>query len=605
MRSFLTLFSALMSFKRSLFLSVLFHLLTAIFTLFSIPLIIPFFQILFGISPSSFAPPESPWDLEAVLNYNFSRLIAISDRYHALAAVCIFLIVVILLRNVFRFLSSYFLIPARNGVLRDLRRDLFDSYVNMPLGLRKSTKRGQLLSLLSNDLIELDHGLLKAMELLFKVPLIIIGSLIFMFWINMKLSLIALLLAAVAVFIVGGLSRMLKRTSAKAQHLLGEINVVADEYLSGSKVIQAYTANDYFRSKADGLIENYYRLSNRILRRRDAASPISEFLAVCIIVVLLWYGAQMVFAGDILPTTFFAFVFAFYNIIDPAKSFSREYYNVKKGQAALNRIIDFKNRVHESNRLIPSGRRVIQRFREGISFENVSFRYEADQKGILKEVSLKISKGEKLGIVGFSGSGKTTLADLLLRFQQPDAGQISMDGVDISEYNMDSYRRLFGVITQDPAMFHLSIADNITFSEEAKKPDKYDQAIKSAGLRDVLLQHRDVIGDDGQILSGGGRQRVAIARALYHDPEILIMDEPTTNLDKLAENEIITAIQEAYSDRTIILISHNLLLLKGMDRIVILDEGQIIDEGSFEELTGRSGIFKDLYNTLGHRSTLS
>ena len=329
------LFPLLGKYKFKLVLSILFNLLTAIFTLVSIPIVIPFFQILFKVNITSYAAPESLFELETALNYYFSRLIAISDRTTALMFVCFLLVVIVLFRNLFRYLSSYFLIPVRNGIVRDIRQKLAEAFTKMSLSSLEKYKKGDLLSISSNDVVEVEWSVIRMMELLFKSPIIIIGSLIFMFWINVNLSLIAIGLMGVVSIVLGGLSKNLKKKSKDSQLLLGKLSTQLEGLLSGVKIIKAFGAENYFNGKFSDQNDQHYQKNNAILRRRDLASPLSEFLGVSLVIILVWYGAKMVINADMTPEIFFAFVFAFYNVIEPAKTLSTAYYNVQKGLASM------------------------------------------------------------------------------------------------------------------------------------------------------------------------------------------------------------------------------------------------------------------------------
>lgn len=593
MKGFYSLLRELKNYKKYTIISVLFQLITALFTLVSIPLVIPFFQIIFGASPSDYQSPKSILDLEGTLNYGFSRLIAISDRSHALAFVCIAVVIVFLFRNLSRYAASYFMVPARNGLLKDLRTQLFDAFLKMPLSLRTKSKKGQLLSLLSNDINEIDHGVLTAIELLFKVPLIVMGSLIFMIWINVKLSIVAIFLVLITIFVIGQLSHMLKKTSLKVQEQLGEIISLSSDYFGAGKIIQSYNAQDFFQKRFATQNNRHYQLSNRILRRRELASPLAEFLAIGIISYLLFYGSNMVFKQEILPATFFAFIFAFYNIIDPAKSFSREYYNIQKGISGLKRISSFLSEV-EAQSINIKGKRSITGFDKEIKFDDVSFSYEGSESFMtLKNISFTINRGDKIGVVGHSGVGKSTLFDLLLNFYSPIAGQILIDGISIDEYSIDQYRRLYGLVTQDPQLFHMSLEENIAFSDTLLPEYLYDKA-SIAYLKDRSYLNKNIVGDDGIKLSGGERQRICIARAIYHDPDIVLLDEPTSSLDAQSEKDVIASIHELLEDRTIIMITHNIQLLKSMNRIIVMDKGEIVEEGTYEQLLELNGTFANL-----------
>ena len=580
MRSIWYLLAQFKPFKRYLSLSVLFQLLTALLTLVSIPLVIPFFQILFDVSPSDYSAPESWYDIEQTLTYGFSRLIAISDKRNALALVCFLILGVVFLRNLTRYFSSYYLTPARNGVLRNLRNSLFQSFENMSLTDRYKYKKGQLLSSLSYDMSEIDHGLLKATELLVKSPLIILGCIIFMFSISVKLTLISIGLSIVIFAIIGWGSNALKRKSPKLHSLYGEINVRADEYLSSKKLIESYNAQEFFSRKTNEAIDQHYALSNSMLRRRDLASPISEFLLVAVTVLILYIASYMVFDRVLQPETFFAFIFAFFSIIDPAKNFSREYYNVQRSSASLQRVKSIIDSAH-----IPQSKTVVSNrelgFSEAIQFNAVDFGYSAGDN-VLNSFSMHIHKGEKLGIAGVSGQGKTTIVDLLLRFYNPKSGMITIDGTDIQSLDLTLYRDLFAMVTQDHVVFNMSLAENISLQEDYDK-GQLNQAIESAQLNADDFDSDLEILDAGANLSGGEKQRITIARALYKDADILIFDEPTSNVDLNTAQQLISGLT-SIEGKTVIAISHDINLLSKMDRIVLLNEGKIINSGSFLDL---------------------
>lgn len=585
---FFKLLSSVWDYKSYTLLGIFFHILTALLTVVSIPLVIPFFQILFGISPSNYRAPESLWDLENVLNYGFSRLIAMSDHFVALWVVCIAVVIIFFLKNLCRFLISYFMIYVRNGLLRDLRRRIWKGYERLSLTQRYEKRQGYLMSLITNDLAEVDHGILKVFELLFKTPLVIIGSLLFMIWLSPKLTLIAFALIIFTLIVIGGVSHVLKRASAEAQESLSGMTILVDQYLSATKMIRTHHADGFFSSRFDDENNRYFKISNKILRRRDLASPLAEFLGVVTIVVLLFYGTHAVFNDDMEPATFFAFIFAFYNIIDPAKSFSREYANVQKGMAALERINGFNDEV-EQDALVFKGD-IVASFKDAVVIEDVSFSY-GPKVEILKGLSLNIRKGEKIGIVGDSGVGKTTVIDLLLGFFTPQGGAISVDSVSISDMDESSYRKLFGLVTQRSQLFFGSIAENIVMDLPMDTAKLYDICTR-VGLEISSLEDR--VGDHSSQVSGGESQRISLARALYRDPQILILDEPTSQLDLKSSQLLIDNITANALAKTVIMITHQVRLLKKMDRIILMKEGKIMDEGQYEHLYERNDFFRSL-----------
>ena len=585
---FFKLLRSVWDYKSYTLLGILFHILTAILTVISIPLVIPFFQILFGISPSNYSAPESLWDLENVLNYGFSRLIAMSDHFVALWVVCIAVIIIFFLKNFCRFLISYFMVYVRNGLLRDLRKKIWYGYERLSLTQRYEKRQGYLMSLITNDLSEVDHGILKVFELLFKTPLVILGSLLFMIWLSPKLTLIAFALIIFTLIVIGGVSHVLKRASAEAQESLSGMTILVDQYLSATKMIRTHHADGFFSKRFDEENNRYFKISNKILRRRDLASPLAEFLGVATIVVLLFYGTHAVFNDEMEPTTFFAFIFAFYNIIDPAKSFSREYANVQKGMAALDRINSFHQELAEDE-LIFKGAQLAS-FERAVELDSVSFSY-GSKESILENLSLTLAKGEKVGIVGDSGVGKTTVVDLLLGFFAPQQGRITVDDVSITDMDEESYRRLFGLVTQRPQLFFGSIAENIVM-DLPLDPSKLNKICSLVGLTHSALENR--VGDHSSQVSGGESQRISLARALYRDPEILILDEPTSQLDLKSAQLMIDQITGLSLDKTVIMITHQVALLKKMDRIIFMKDGKIMDEGQYQPLYERNDSFRSL-----------
>ncbi len=570
-------------------LGIFFHILTAVCTVISIPLVIPFFQILFGASPSDYPPPDSWMDLEVLLNYYFSRLIAISDHFIALQVVCLTVLFVFFLKNLFRFLNSYFMVYVRNALLMDKRKEIWASYEAMSLSRRNEFKKGHLLSLISNDLAEVDRCVLTTLEFLFRTPLIILGSLVLMIWLSPKLTLIAFGLILFTLLFVGRISHVLKRQAGRAQELLSRIHILADRYLSSLKIIRIHHSSGHLRNQFNALNNEHFALSNKMLRRRDLASPLAEFLGVATIVALLYFGTYEVFAGSLQPGTFFAFVFAFYNVIDPAKTFSREYANVQRGIAALIRIDEFHSSI-PVRALHSLGSDLIE-FKAELAFQNVSFTYSDDQSPILNRLNFQLQKGERVGLTGLSGAGKTTILDIILKFYPPSEGQVLIDGTELKELNTIQYRSIFGLITQAPLLFHGSVQQNIIVDKDLDS-SKLSHVLDLVGLDGDFLSK--TVGDDLARISGGEAQRICLARALYRRPKILIMDEPTSQLDLVSRKSLIERITFLPRDFSLLVVTHQRELLEKMDRILVLNNGQIQDHGQYEDLLHRNDLFKSL-----------
>lgn len=588
MSSFFKLVGSITSYKSYTLLGILFHILTAILTVLSIPLVIPFFQILFGISPSDYQPAESLWDLEGMLNYGFSRLIAMTDHMIALKVVCIAVVIVFLLKNLCRYLTSFFMIYVRNGLLRDLRFQIWQSYEELSLQQRYDHQKGSLISLITNDLSEVDHGILKVFEMLFKSPLVIVGSFIFMIWLSPQLTIIAFCLILFTLVVIGGVSQALKKNSAIALSSLSIMTILVDQYLSAMKLVKTHHADGFFSMKFTEENERYFKMNNKILRRRDLASPLAEFLGVTTIVILLYYGTHAVFNQDMEAATFFAFIFAFYNIIDPAKSFSREYANIQRGMAALDRINSFIGHTELTKNEIESISDLS--FNQALEMKDVSFKY-TDGHPVLESISLKLNKGEKIGLVGLSGTGKTTILDLFLNFYQPQKGEVTLDNVDINTYTNASYRSIFGLATQQPSLFYGTVEENILLDRE-KDAVLLNDVLAQVGLDRSFAEK--AVGDDATKISGGEAQRISLARLLYRKPLIYLLDEPTAHLDKAAQVEIMSTIHQITEDKTVLLITHQIELLKKMDQIILLDQHRIIDIGQYQALYERNVLFRRL-----------
>jgi subfamily B ATP-binding cassette protein MsbA len=394
---------------------------------------------------------------------------------------------------------------------------------------------------------------------------------------------------------IGWLSKSLRKNSLKAQFSLGNLLSIIDEGIGGLRVIKAFTAEKYQEEKFKLENNNYRVISNTIQRRKELASPLSEFLGICVIAALLLFGGNLVFNGQFEASTFVMFILMFYNIIDPAKSFASAVYEVQKGRAAAERI----NEIIQTEASIKDNPEAaeIKSFNNEISIENLSFSYD-EQSEVLKNINLSIKKGKRIALVGMSGSGKSTLADLLIRFQDPTTGQIKLDGIDIKKYKMKDLRQLFGIVTQEPILFHDSILNNIKFGLENVSEEAIMNAAKIANAHDFILQtehgYQTVIGDRGMKLSGGQRQRLTLARAILRNPQILILDEATSSLDSESEKAVQIALENILKDRTSVIIAHRLSTIQNADEIIVLDAGQIVETGSHEELLQKNGFYRKM-----------
>lgn len=593
-----SLFNYITAYKKQFSLSAICHLFTAVFTVVSIPLIIPFFQILFERQVPVVEKPQSTFDIAHQVKYYGANILNNYDKADALLMVCLFIILVFFLKNLFRYLSAYFLIPLRNGIVKDIRAKLFNKYLKLPLSYHDKHSRGDLISRVNNDILEVEWSILSALEVIFKSPLIMLGSLIFMIYISVKLSLFVLVLLLVTVLIIGFLARRLKQESEEVQTGLGRLTSLLEQSLIGVSTIKSYDAIDYMDEKFDEHNQKIYDSVSSLLRRRELSSPLSEFFGVTIVTILLFYGAYLVFDGTLTPETFFAFIFAFYQIIEPAKSFSSAYYNLKKGMAAVDRIeevLDINTDAKESqlysfpkdwNQLI---------------FDNVSFKYESQKERSLKALSLKIEKGDKVAIIGPSGSGKSSILKMLLGLYNNYDGQILLDELSLKNIKPTSLYQNLSVVDQASVLLNDSIKANICLGRPYDEK-KLIQVIEIANLSEFIndlpkgINHN--VGDSGTLISGGEKQRISIARSLYGNPDIILFDEATSALDAKSELKVTQAVASAIEERTALIVAHRLSTLKLANKILLLEDGQIVEYGNLEELKNQSSKIASYINTI-------
>jgi subfamily B ATP-binding cassette protein MsbA len=594
MKRFFKIFRRLAPYKNWLGLSIFFNILTAIFTIAGIPLFIPFFELLFN-TREAVASGQAASGIKADLVRLFGDLLIHEDPQISLRYIIFLIIVIFLLKNLFRYFALFFMAPVRNGFLRDMRRDLYNHLIDLPTQFFKQNKKGDLLSRMSMDIQETENSILNILETLIKSPLMILGSLAFMFYVSYELTLLVLVMIPFTVVIIGGLSRTLKRQSSFAQDKLGQLMSVLEETLAGNKVIKSYNASGFFRRRFSRTNDEHFNLLTRLLWRKELGSPVAEILAVGVIAALMYYAADLVFTGNLSPDIFFAFIYAFFIIIEPAKSFSSAFYSYRKGDAALERlesIFDMKNDIRE----VPQAKD-IGSFRDRIVFEDVGFAYPDDpDKPVLKNVSFEIRKGEKVALVGSSGSGKTTLADLLPRFMDATEGEIRIDGIPIRQLSLQSLRDLIGIVTQEPILFNDTILSNIHFAVDGE-PDmkRVREAATAANIEEFINQmpggYNSLAGEQGSMLSGGQRQRIAIARAVLKDAPILILDEATSSLDSASEKQVQLALDNMLSQKTALIIAHRLSTIRAVDKIIVLRAGEIIEQGNHQELMDKKGEY--------------
>ncbi len=553
----------------------------------NIPLFIPLLETVFR--PES-APPSAPTDPLSLGNaidyftYRFGTFMAQFSRQKAVGILTFFIVVSFFLKNLFRYLALYFIAPVRTGIIRDLRKKLYKKLLVLPMGFFNDERKGDIMSRLTGDIQEVEWSILNVIESIFREPLVLLGSLTFMLLISWKLTLFVLVLILFTGVIIGGISRKLRQQSGEAQSTLGQILSILEETLSGLRVIKGFRAKAYLEAIFDHRNEAYRKVLTRVLRRKDLSSPLSEFLGISIVAILIWYGSGLVLNGEMTAGTFFAFLFAFYNVIDPVKSFSTAYYSIQKGLAALDRIDRILLQPEEKDN---DKARPFDDFTSAITYDDVSFKYPGTTFEVLQHISISIPKGKTLALVGSSGAGKTTMVDVLMRFYEIDGGQLLLDGISIHDMRLEDLRRQMSIVTQQPILFNDTVFNNIAFGRNTTL-DEVKRAARIANAHEFieLLEHGydTNIGDAGQKLSGGQRQRLTIARAILKNPPILILDEATSALDAQSERLVQEALSKIMANRTSIVIAHRLSTIQNADIIAVLKEGRIIQQGTHEEL---------------------
>ncbi len=599
MDSFWRLLSRLKKYKWKVGLSVFSNVLTAIFTVISIPLLQPFLEILFEQTEAVTVRPELSLDINSIVlfaNYQLSQLIEQQGRESALVYVCIAIVSTFFLKNLFRYLALFFLAPVRNGIIRDVRSEVFSKLLFLPLGYFSEERKGDIMSRVTTDVQEIEASILNVLEAFFREPLIIIGALIFMIYVSPSLTIFVFILILFTAFVIGGIGRTLKKTSSVVQEKLGILVSIIEEALSGLRIIKGFTAEKYQEQKFDTENNEYRRILTRLLWRRDLSSPLSEFLGISVVAVLLWYGSRQVFSGALDASTFIVFIFAFYNVIEPAKSFSKAFYNIQKGIAAINRvekILDAPSNISEHPEALP-----LNELKKGVIYKNVGFSYREEDGPVLQKINLDIPKGKVIALVGPSGAGKSTIVDLLPRFFDVTEGAILIDDKDIREYKIADLRSLLGIVSQEAILFNDTIFNNIVFGKKGVTKEQVIHAAKVANAHDFIMstekQYNTNIGDRGMKLSGGQRQRLTIARAILKNPPILILDEATSSLDSESEKLVQEALIQLMQERTSIVIAHRLSTIQHADEIVVLKDGKIIERGTHLDLLKKAGEYQKL-----------
>lgn len=589
-------------YKKFGFLNILFNILYALFSALSFAALIPMLEVLFDKNKQVTALPSyqglgklKDYYLD-YMNYKVTQYSG-DDPMNGLVLVIGLVLILFLLKNIFNYLAMYFITFLRNGVLKDIRNKMYQKITALPVSYYSEKRKGDVIARITSDVLEIQHSFLSVLELVVREPLTILFTIIIMFLISVKLTIFVFLFIPLAGMIISRIGKSLKKKSDRVQKEQGELLSIVEETLGGLRVIKAFNSEGRFFRTFKHSTTRFFRFSNKLLNRQNLASPTGEFLGILVIGVLLWFGGKMVLVdGTLDAPSFIAYMGLAYNILTPAKAISKASYGLKKGNAAAERVLE----ILETENPIKDKPDAIEKlsFDKGVNLENISFKYEDEY--VLKKFNLHVPKGHTVALVGQSGSGKSTIANLVTRFYDVDKGKINIDGIDIKDISKKSLRNLMGLVTQDSILFNESVKNNISLGKESATDDEIIAAAKIANAHDFIMElpngYDTNIGDSGNKLSGGQKQRLSIARAVLKNPPIMILDEATSALDTESEQLVQDALEKMMLNRTSIVIAHRLSTIQKANTIVVLKQGEIVEQGSHEELLMKDGTYRRLVN---------
>jgi subfamily B ATP-binding cassette protein MsbA len=580
-------------------LNIVFNILTAVFTIASFLVLKPFLDILFSpeVLTAATNSPTTGWveSWQIYFNTTLSDYILANGKKAGLIIVAGIVVVTFFCKNFFRYLSLYVMAPVRYGIERRIRSAVFQQMLQLPFSWFSEERKGDLMARITVDVQEIQWSVLQSIETVVRSPIMIIGSLGVMLYISPLLTGFSFILILFVGVIIGGVAKTLRRKSTAAQESQGRLLAILDEALGGLRIVRAFGAESY-QEETFGKENQYYATTmQRIMQRKDMSSPLTEFLGISVVMVLLMFGGNLVFEGEFAASTFVVFISMFYNIIDPAKSFSSAYYAIQKGSAAVERVeevLKSTREIKEIPQALP-----IAKIEQGIEFKKVNFQYN-QERWILQDIDLMIPKGTSVALVGASGAGKSTLIDLLPRFYEVTSGQILLDNQSIDKYQLDDVRGLMSLVSQEAILFNDTIYNNIVFGLEEVTQEEVQQAAAIANAHDFIAGlpegYQTNIGDRGNKLSGGQRQRITIARAILRNPPILILDEATSALDSASEKLVQEALLRVMKNRTSIVIAHRLSTIQYCDNIVVMQDGRIVEQGTHQALLQQKGAYHKL-----------
>ena len=588
-------------YKRYGILNIISNIFYALFSTLAMVSLMPMINVLFGEGKKVTEKPiyEGIRNLkdyvENFINYIITSTSEQFGAQRSLLYMIVLIISLFLLKNLFNYLGLYFITFLRNGVLKDLRNEIYTKVTSLPISYYSEKKKGDIIARISGDVNEVKNSLLAILELIVKEPLTILFAIIAMFTISVKLTIFVFLFIPISGFIISRIGKSLKKKSDRVQREQGIFLSTLEETLGGLKVIKGFNAEEKFNNRFKDSTNRFYNFSNTLINRQNLASPTSEFLGIVTIAALLWYGGSMVLVEKTLSGgAFIGYMALAYQILTPAKAISKASYKVKAGNAAADRVLEILNT--DSPLEDKLNAKTKESFNSKIKLDNVSFKYEEDL--VLRNFDLTVAKGKSVALVGQSGSGKSTIANLITRFYDVNKGSISIDGENIKDLTKHSLRSLMGLVTQDSILFNDSIKNNVLLGKEDATDDEITDALKIANawefVKDLPNGIDSNIGDSGNKLSGGQKQRISIARAVLKNPPIMILDEATSALDTESERLVQEALENMMRNRTSIVIAHRLSTIQNADQIVVMQKGQIAEQGTHQELMDKNGVYKKL-----------
>ncbi len=598
-------FSYAKPYRTSFVTAIIFNLLYALFNVIALAFMMPILSVLFGEKTTGvIAKPIYSGDLGDLKQffsdysaYYMNELSQTQGPVYVLAISCVIFIIAFLFRNIFSFLSETCLVDLRSGVTRDLRVDIHNKIIDLPVAYFTEKRKGDMINRISSDVNEVESNILNSIVEIVRSPIMIIVFVVVLFTVSYQLTIFAILVFPIMGTIISLIGKSLKKAAAHAQDELSNIITYVDETLSSLKIIKIFNAEDQVKGRFDTSINRYRKYLQKVMKKRALASPTSEFLGAVTIGLIVFFGGKLSLEGNGLTGSQFIFYIAtFYTLLDPIKRFSKALSDVQKGEVSAKRIFEVLD-ADVSIKDVPDAKG-IEAFEDKIEFRNVTFAY--GKHNVIENFNLTINKGETVALVGQSGSGKSTLANLITRFWDVKSGQILIDGIDIKHIKLHDYRLLFGLVTQDSILFNDTIFNNISLGDKSPNLEKVEHAAQIANAEEFIVKmpekYQESVGEGGSKLSGGQKQRLSIARAVYKNPPIMVLDEATSALDTKSEKLVQVALNNMMQNRTSLVIAHRLSTIQNADKIVVMEAGRIIEEGNHHSLIEKKGVYANLVN---------